>query len=154
MLRVTKISEYGALALGFISQSTKAASAREIAEGLQLPFDITAKTLQKLKDAGFVTSLKGIHGGYKLNRPLEAINFAEVIQALEGAPSVVECLETKHDVCNRQTNCHMRGGMQKLNDRIWTLFRNVSLRELVGAPTPKLQTLEVEGERQHEAHLS
>ncbi len=138
MLRVTKVSEYGVLALGFVGQASKAVSAREISEGLKLPFDITAKTLQKLKDAGFVSSLKGINGGYLLTKHLDEISFANVIEALEGSPSVVECIDTNHQGCERIYNCQMRNSMQKLNEKIWTLFREMKLSELVGQKSPLL----------------
>src|SRR5687767_9595169 len=70
MLRINKVSEYGIMALGYIGHQTQAVSARQVSEGLQLPYEITAKTLQRLKDAGFVRSTKGARGGYCLNHAL------------------------------------------------------------------------------------
>lgn len=130
MLRINKASEYGLLALSHIESTTQALSAREIAEGLELPYEITAKTLQKLKEAGFIESSMGTNGGYRLLRPLTQISFAQVIDALEGPIAVVECVDHSDKVCSRNGTCHMSNGMQRLNYKIRELLESISLKEL------------------------
>jgi DNA-binding IscR family transcriptional regulator len=66
-------------------------SAREIAEAYHLPFEITAKTLQRLKDAGWIRSAHGARGGYLLNCVLSEVSFLEFLQSMEGPQGVVAC---------------------------------------------------------------
>lgn len=131
MLRVNKVSEYGILALSFMGLKQKAMSAREISEGLQLPYEITAKTLQRLKDAGFVGSTKGINGGYSLKVGLTEISFAQVIDAIEGKFAVADCLSDEHKGCARNNCCEMKRGMERLNTKVRALFESTMLDELL-----------------------
>src|SRR4051794_9651962 len=66
-------------------------SAREIADSFDLPFEILAKTLQRLKDMGIIASSYGTRGGYVLARDLNTINLADFLSLMEGPVSVVAC---------------------------------------------------------------
>ena len=55
MIRINRATEYGLMALRHMSQKwaknpLEVTSAREVAECYHLPFDVTAKTLQRLKE--------------------------------------------------------------------------------------------------------
>ncbi|MDZ4676432.1 MAG: Rrf2 family transcriptional regulator [Oligoflexia bacterium] len=132
MLRINKVSEYGILALGFIGRQPKAVSARQISEGLHLPYEITAKTLQRLKEAGFVSSTKGAHGGYKLAQTLSEISFAQVVGAIEGTVALMDCArDSQDDQCKRMGICEIQSGMQTLNLRIRSLLEETKLDTLM-----------------------
>jgi Rrf2 family protein len=133
MLRFNKVSEYGVMALGYIGEKDRALSAREISDGLQIPYEITAKTLQRLKEAGFVESSKGTNGGYKLISPLSQINFAQVVEAIEGPMGVVECVtsEEHNHSCARSGGCGLKQGMQKVNAKVKNLLESITLDELM-----------------------
>jgi Rrf2 family protein len=132
MLKVNKVSEYGVLALGFISQKHEPQSATEVATGLNVPYEITAKTLQKLKEAGFLTSTKGINGGYKLSQSLSDISIGQVIDAFEGPLSIVDCNSTeKHKECVRQSCCEIKTGMEKVNQKVREVLSSMKLNELL-----------------------
>ena len=66
MIRLNRTTEYGLMALRYISNKRRRAggpeswaSAREIADTYGLPFEITAKTLQRLKDLELIQSAQG-----------------------------------------------------------------------------------------------
>ncbi len=138
MMRVNKVSEYGILALGYIGGQVKAVSARQVSEGLQIPYEITAKTLQKLKDAGFVNSTKGTNGGYILVSPLSQISFAQIVDAIEGPIGITECMSDgpQAKICSRHESCELKSGMKKVNQRVRELLESVKLDEL----TNKVET--------------
>jgi Rrf2 family protein len=131
MLRINKASEYGVLALNFIGTQPEAASAREVSAGLGLPYEITAKTLQRLKEAGFIESHMGTNGGYKLRNSLAEISIAQVIDALEGPLAIIECATHQTKECSRTGSCGLQSGMQKINDRIRDVLESVKLNELL-----------------------
>jgi Rrf2 family protein len=137
MLKVNKISEYGVLALGFISEKQNPQSATDVAEGLQVPYEITAKTLQKLRDAGLLNSTKGINGGYTLPLKLADISFGQVLDCFEGPLAIVDCeSQEKSKECLRETHCQMKFGMQKLNLKVRELLSSVKLNELLSRGGP------------------
>lgn len=135
MLRINKTSEYGVMALQFIGGRALALSARQISEGLNLPYEITAKTLQHLKEAGFIESSLGSNGGYVLKSPLEDISFAQVIDALEGPVAIVECANHSGKECSRNSSCDLQGGMKDLNSKIRNLLEETKLNTLMKAET-------------------
>ena len=135
MLRINKTSEYGVLALQFIGAKGYPISARQISEGLNIPYEITAKTLQHLKDAGFIGSSMGSNGGYVLKNPLEEISFAQVIDALEGPVAIIECATHSGKECSRTSDCALQDGMKTLNMKIRNILEETKLNTLTKAET-------------------
>ena len=133
MLRINKTSEYGVLALRFIGEKDQALSARQVSEGLGLPYEITAKTLQHLKEAGFIQSSMGANGGYTLKSPLNQISFAQIIDALEGPVAIVECASHGGKECSRNSTCDLQVGMKDLNVKIRNLLEETKLNTFVRA---------------------
>ena len=73
MIKLNRTTEYGLMALRHMSRkqaSGGVTSAREVADSYGLPFEITAKTLQRLRDTGLIQSAQGARGGYTLQRSL------------------------------------------------------------------------------------
>ena len=62
-----------------------------VAEAENLPLSYLEHLVAKLRKAGLVTSRRGAHGGYALARPAAEIEMLEVVQALEGPISPMEC---------------------------------------------------------------
>ena len=60
-------------------------------EGLSLKY--LEKIAQSLKNAGLVNVKRGAKGGYNLSREARKITCLDMFTALEGSPSVVDCLD-------------------------------------------------------------
>jgi Rrf2 family protein len=100
MIKLNRATEYGLMALRHMSRKREqndggVTSAREIADSYGLPFEITAKTLQRLKDTGLIQSAKGSRGGYTLVRNLCDLNLAEFLVHMEGPQAVVLCASSE-----------------------------------------------------------
>lgn len=127
MLKINRTTEYGLLALLYLSRKGKnevrlPASAREISNHYDLPYEITAKTLQKLKESGWIASIHGAHGGYRLEKPLVEIKLGELIRHLEGDTQLVDCGSTETaNLCEFQSRCDIQSYMNGLN-RKWVEF--------------------------------
>ena len=139
MLRLNRTTEYGIFALRHLDQkgSGESASAREIADQFGLPFDITAKTLQRLKEAGLIASAQGSRGGYKLQRQLQDVNLAEFLDLMEGPQTVVACAERENhehsteaaSPCEYSDRCQISGVLRVLNTRLKSVLATVKLSE-------------------------
>lgn len=135
MIRINKATEYGLMALAHLGglPPEKRVSAREIAEVLKIPFEITAKTLQRLKETGFVESMQGTHGGYKLTSPLSQFTLAQLMEAIEGPQALVSCLSTdtpKGD-CGMADCCDIKNPISLVNERVRDLLKSIPLNEVV-----------------------
>ncbi|MGK5082469.1 Rrf2 family transcriptional regulator [Bdellovibrionota bacterium FG-1] len=148
MIKLNRTTEYGLMALRHMNRKRAAAgvgelsevtSAREISDSYGLPFEITAKTLQRLKDTGLIQSAQGARGGYTLSRSLADINVAEFLALMEGPQSVVACAgsispDPVHSTCAYKGRCEIKHMMNDLNSRLSGFLAGISLIELAHSP--------------------
>jgi Rrf2 family protein len=156
MIKLNRTTEYGLMALRHMSQkksvdSAGVTSAREIADSYGLPFEITAKTLQRLKDTGLIQSAQGAKGGYTLQRVLRDVSLAEFLSLMEGPQAVVFCAtpQTSAPACEYHGRCEINQLMNRLNDRVLSFLSGIHLAELAegGNPIVTLQPVPVIAER-------
>jgi len=83
-----------------------------------------------LKKAGFLRSIKGGKGGYALLRLPEEIKIKDVVMALEGPLSPVECVERK-ELCERSNLCAARELWCRMRDEMLKILDRTTLKELI-----------------------
>lgn len=134
MLKLSKRIEYGLIAMLYIAHKspTSLTTARELAEKFRLPAEMLGKVLQALARGGFITSVQGVKGGYKLAKPLEEIKLTAIVTALEGQMFLVNCLknETKACKCERGSLCNIRIGMRTIQTKLNSFLNTISLKDL------------------------
>src|SRR4051794_34446404 len=138
MIRFNRTTEYGLIALRHISRKhsvdpIEVTSAREIADSYGLPFEITAKTLQRLKENGLIHSAHGAKGGYTLQRSLKEISLAEFLELMEGPQSLVACnapTEDRSNECEYGSRCEIKHLMGRLNHQIFNFLSGILLADL------------------------
>ena len=130
MLKLNRTTEYGLIALKHMRQKSELTSAREIADTYGLPFEITAKTLQRLRDAGIIQSAQGARGGYSLSRPLVDVNLGDFIHLMEGGAGVVQCVTDSPAHCEFNGKCEIKHLMSDLNSRIQNFLSSISVDEM------------------------
>lgn len=135
-------------------------SAREIADSYGLPFEITAKTLQRLKDTGLIQSAQGARGGYTLQRSLNEVSLAEFLRLMEGQQSVVACAGAAASEllsgtaqgeggCEYRGRCEIKHLMSDLNSRIYGFLSSIQLAELAEGPGHRPVFTEIVTEKSH-----
>ena len=84
---------------------------------------ITLKYMEQiitpLSRAGFVTSVRGANGGYRLARDASSYRVGDILRVMEGSIAPVACLETETMECPRADNCttlNFWRGLQKVVD--------------------------------------
>lgn len=152
MIKMNRTTEYGLMALRHMSRKRaldplEVTSAREVADFYGLPFEITAKTLQRLKDTGLIQSAQGAKGGYTLQRNLEEVSLARFLELMEGPQSIVACspivsatqashsTEAEVPCCHYEAKCEIRKMMGGLTLRIYSFLSSIRLAELTEDPS-------------------
>jgi Rrf2 family protein len=141
MLKLNRTTEYGLIALKHMGNLASAdgeklvTSAREVSETYGLPFEITAKTLQRLKDNGLIVPVHGAREGYVLSRPLSEITFSEFIQKMEGPQAVVDCCDSSEQsgrsgACSLGGKCGIQPTMSVINQKMHEVLNTVRLSDL------------------------
>ena len=92
--------------------------------------------LAKLRKAGLVKSVRGAQGGYVLTREAKEISVGEILMALEGDLTPVNCSELARDEkteksCSGSQYCVTKYVWKRINDSIQDTVNNIWLSELV-----------------------
>lgn len=137
MLRISKIVDYGILVLAHMAaQPADVCSASELAGSLRLGQPVVSKVLKMLAQHGLVVSIRGAHGGYRLGRPADEINVAQIIDALEEQPfGLTECTALP-GACSVEDACHIRPHWQRINLMVRRTLEGVSIADMVQNKPP------------------
>lgn len=138
MFRFSKRVEYGLMALLQLDASADGdcVPVKEIAEGHEIPQDLLGKVMQALTRAGLVASTKGLHGGYRLVRPLEGVTVGEVIEAVDGPIYLTPCCDDSKR-CRQQDHCNIRRPILRVQEYLVRYIGQLSLAEFrEGEPHP------------------
>ena len=131
MLRLSKKTDYGLLALNYLAAEAPAgvASARVIAEKYEIPVELLAKVLQQMARSGLVAAQKGAHGGYKLGRAASTITLAHIVESIDGPLAITAC-GRNDDPCDQYGSCTVRDPLSKVKDKILTVLQSTTLAEM------------------------
>ncbi len=136
MLRMSKLTDYGAVVMTYLARDRACAhSAHEIAQAVGVSLPTTSKLLKLLAKAGLVSATRGTKGGYVLAREAGEISMAAVIQALEGPIGLTEC-STSPGACGQESGCSVRVNWQRINRVVVSALEHVSLAEMVQPTFP------------------
>ncbi len=129
MLRLSRLTDYATAALGWMAEHPhRIVSAAELATVLHLEAPTVAKVLRSLVRAGMVESFRGASGGYRLARPAEHINLAELVEALEGPFGITDC--AAGDACAHSTHCGVSAPWQRISAVVAQTLARMSLADL------------------------
>jgi len=102
-----------------------------VAEAEVLPLSYLEHLVAKLRQADLVISVRGAHGGYRLARPAAEIEMLEVVQALEGPISPMECFHEAREgrvLCSHETD----GDRACATKLLWTRVHGGITKALAG----------------------
>lgn len=97
--------------------------------------DISEKYLEQivaqLSRAGFVRSVRGAQGGYRLVKDPKEYTVGMILRQIEGNLSSVSCLEESPNKCLRCNNCVTIEVWKQINDAVDAVIDNITLQDLV-----------------------
>ncbi|SEW16220.1 RrF2 family transcriptional regulator [[Clostridium] fimetarium] len=104
---------------------------RDISERQDISDKYLEQIVSTLNKAGFVKSIRGPQGGYRLTREPEQYTVGMILRLTEGSLAPVACLEDDENQCARQGDCVTLLLWKKLDDAIKGVVDNVTLADLV-----------------------
>jgi Rrf2 family protein len=84
------------------TQPSRPVRLADVAEAGDMPLQFLEQVFAALRRANIVTSRRGAAGGFALARPAAAVTVLEVVSALDGPLSPVECTQ---GLCDRVDTC-------------------------------------------------
>ena len=107
-------------------------SISEISERTKISVNYLEQLIPKLRKAGLVLSTRGACGGYKLAKSPDSISIGDILRALEGELTLVNCVsEDNKGACESAGLCVTKFVWQKVNASINDTVDKMMLCELV-----------------------
>lgn len=116
-----------------VHMEDEAVALSQIAERQGISMNYLEQLIAKLKKAGIVTSIRGAQGGYKLGKPAEELSVGDILRALEGDLSPVDCSEviSGDGICSNADLCVTKYVWKRISDSINHAVDGIMLSELV-----------------------
>ena len=137
-MKLSTKGRYGLRAMVYLADHCERApvSISAISARQDISVSYLEQLLAKLRKAGLVKSVRGAQGGYVLTREAKEISVGEILMALEGDLTPVNCSELARDEntekgCSGSQYCVTKYVWKRINDSIQDTVNNIWLSELV-----------------------
>lgn len=104
---------------------------KDIAERQQISDKYLEQIVSSLNKAGFVKSLRGPQGGYRLTKKPEEYTVGMILRLIEGSLAPVACLDDDVNNCVRADRCPTLILWEKLYEAISEVVDNITLADLI-----------------------
>jgi Rrf2 family protein len=135
MLKLSKKTEYALMAVKFIAMKpdNHSATAKEISDGYNIPYDLLSKVLQQLTRKNVIKSYQGIKGGYSLIKTPKNLTLIDVICAVEPNYQITECMQngSNEKDCTYFDCCMIKDPLARVQKEIDKLFRSVTIHQIL-----------------------
>jgi Rrf2 family transcriptional regulator, cysteine metabolism repressor len=127
--------DYALLILCYLYHRAGGGSAREIAAHFGISRAFAANILKDLCQQCFVTSERGVKGGYHLHGDAAERTLADLIDTLDSPVQLAECNDpAPEECCSFAHQCPIRAPIAQVHDRIRAVLETVRLVEVLAAP--------------------
>ena len=124
-------AQYGLRALVEIAAgSGEPMALKLVAERQDISQHYLEQIASNLRRAGFIRSVRGAYGGYKLARSPQAITALEVVEAMEGSLAPVSCIEDPGS-CSHVSACGTEGLWRRVDTAIRDVLGQTTLEHLM-----------------------
>jgi len=136
-MRFSKKSEYALRALIELTgqYNRKLLQRREIGKRQNIPIEFLEQILLTLKNAGLLTSRRGVGGGYSLLKSPDSVTLGQVIRILDGPLAPIGCVsKTAYQKCKEcpyadTKNCPIQHVMLGVRNAIAEILDNYTLSD-------------------------
>ena len=133
-MKLTSKGRYAVMALVDLARfdNINPVSLRDISLRQSISLDFLEQIFSKLKKNNIVKSIRGINGGYVLNKDPNDIKLTNIFHAVDEKVKTVQCKKDSKKGCNgKATKCITHDLWDELEVHINTFFENKSLEDLV-----------------------
>lgn len=136
-MKISTRGRYGIKAmvdLAINSKNNKCVSLKSIAQRQGIPENYLEQLMSILKKAEVIKSVRGVQGGYILNKAPEDITVGDLINILEGSLAIVDCVENqppkKRCGTANCSDCNVREAWKIISEKFIDATNSISLADL------------------------
>jgi Rrf2 family nitric oxide-sensitive transcriptional repressor len=132
-MRLTLRTDYALRALIYLGTRTRGLSTiQEIAQAFSLPKTHVMKVINELARRRYVQTLRGKHGGVRLNVEPEAISVGAVVRDMEEDLSVMGCL-SQSGFCRIEGCCVLQRALREASHAFVATLDRYTLADLLAS---------------------
>ncbi len=107
----------------------------KIAESERISRKFLEAILLVLRNAGFLSSKKGMSGGYYLLKDADEINIADVVRLFEGAIALLPCVAHKYyekcEECKDEATCGIRDVFAEIRNETVNRLKDATIQNIL-----------------------
>ena len=133
-MKLTTKGRYAVMAMADLASysKNKPVSLSEISIRQNISLAYLEKLFIRLKENKLVKSVRGVKGGYALEKPASEIKLSNIFYAVNEEVKTLNCKkESKKGCNNKSVKCITHNLWDKLDSHINGFFENVKLEEIV-----------------------
>ncbi len=137
MLSLSKKTDYALIALAYLAERPgRVAPAREIAEAYGLPCALLMNLLKDLQQQGWLDSIRGVRGGYRLRRDPATASLYELVCIVDEEPLLVDCAGGCQAggagaSCRMEGSCPVQAPLKAVHHRFVQFLKSITLADLI-----------------------
>ena len=132
-MRISKKSEYALRALVIFARNPRSYQIQELSARENIPVKFLEQILLSLRNAGLLTSKRGVGGGYVLRVEPARITVGEVIGIMDGPIAPVPCASAKTQekcTCPDPRTCVLRLFMTRVREGLGSMLDGCTIEDL------------------------
>ena len=142
-----KISTKGRYALRLmvdlaLNNTGEPISLKDIARKENISDKYLEQIISVLNKAGYVRSIRGAQGGYKIAKDPSQYTVGMILRLTEGSLCPVACLETESNECERCDTCETLQVWKDLNNAINKVVDSVTIADLVARHQESIENMD------------
>jgi Rrf2 family protein len=128
---LTRNTDYAVRAILYMAKRADAlVSTADLDRDLKLPRPFMRKTLQVLQKEGYLISVKGYKGGFKLQRKPAQIRLIDLMHIFQGEISLSDCL-FKKKICDSVATCPLRRQVKTMEQELLKKLKTITIADLM-----------------------
>lgn len=134
-MQLTQFSDYSLRILIYLGLRPDAlATIEEIATAYGISESHLTKVAHRLGQLGIIVTVRGRHGGMRLQTPPAEINIGTTIRQMETNLALVECFNPDHNTCPIAPACALAGILDEALQAFLNVLDQYSLADVIGNP--------------------
>lgn len=140
-MHLTRFTDYSLRVLIYLAvKGEQRSTISEIAERFAISRNHLMKVVQDLNHQGYITSIRGKHGGLLLKRAPETIPLGELVRDTERDLTLVECFGDDNE-CIITPACRLKPILAEALSAFLAVLDHYTLADLLGPQRPRLVRL-------------
>lgn len=130
---IKRVSDYAIRGLIFMAkqESGKIFDLTTVSKATETPLPFLQKIFRKLSKAGYLTTHRGIKGGFSFLKEPSEISILDIIEIAQGPLVMNQCFKENKENCLRNQYCGFRKKLEEVDSKYREYLKGINLEHLI-----------------------